>query len=268
MAPSMGFPGNNLGNSADDMGSNPDLMPWDQQHNMDPLANNNQNSSSAINVANCVTSSATVPTMTTTAPISDTSGLDVDNLVPGSPLSGRISSNNIPLISKAAGVPPNLQSPTSMGNLPLGAVSPNMANSMKPSLQGIKVPDNDLTPQQLQRREEKLAQIKMIKDRFLPEFEPSNIPGGSSGPVPGGNPGEGNNLGDGGPNAGAPPCKIPMMGPNAASSGNTMGSSMSNMGPGNFSFNNNHYFICQCKHNPHIHVIRTICFDNYQVVQE
>lgn len=249
MPPSMGFPGINLNNNTDEIGTNmnPDLMPWEQQHsNMDPLSNSNPNSSSSLNVSNCATSSTTASTMTTTASLnsgplgssllSDASGLDVDSLVPGSPLGGRMGSNNIPLNSKVSGVQPNLQSPSSIGNLPLGAISPNLAGSMKPSLQGVKVPDENLTPQQLQHREEQLAKLKLLKCHFLPELGPSNMPGGGLG-VPGGSvpgtPSECNIAGDGGPNG--PPCKIPMMAANAATGGNTMGGPMPNMGPGNVS---------------------------------
>lgn len=46
------------------------------------------------------------------------------------------------------------------------AASVNNDNSSTPSLQGIKVPDENLTPQQRQHREEQLAKLKQI-DQFL-----------------------------------------------------------------------------------------------------
>ncbi|XP_017471683.1 PREDICTED: protein BCL9 homolog isoform X1 [Rhagoletis zephyria] len=54
-----------------------------------------------------------------------------------------------------------------VGNKPLGAPDTNVANDNgTPSLQGIKVPDENLTPQQRQHREEQLAKLKQI-DQFL-----------------------------------------------------------------------------------------------------
>lgn len=235
-----------------------DLLNWDQQHNsMDPLANGSTNSSSGINVTSCGTSSSvssvltTTPTLASAGPVGggllpDASGLDVDSLVPGSPIGGRIGSNNIPLNTK--GVNSNLQSPTSMGNMSLGAMSPNMAGSLKPSLQGVKVPDENLTPQQLQHREEQLAKIKQMNQIFFPEHgtPPGNMAGGLSGPggpnaaagaapndcgMTTNDPNVGIPTGAGpSPGATGPPCKMPMIGNSGA--GNPMGGPIGNMGPG------------------------------------
>lgn len=198
MQPSLGFPGGNSNASTDEIMSNADadLLSWDQQ-NMDALANGNPNSSSGMLVSSCGTTTST-QALTTSGPhepsgpaslLSDGSGLDVDSLVPGSPLSGRLGNNIVPLNPKGTCVPPNLQSPTSMGNLPQGAISPNMLNSMKPSsLQGVKVPDENLTPQQLQHREEQLAKIKQMNQIFFGEQggPNPNIPNNLG--VPGGMP--------------------------------------------------------------------------------
>lgn len=252
---SVGFPGSNHSNSADEIMSNDtDLLNWEQHNSMDPLANGSTNSSSGI-ATSCGTPTSSVltttPALASGGPVSggllpDASGLDVDSLVPGSPLGGRIGSNNIPLNPK--GVTPNLQSPTSMGSMSMGAMSPNMAGSLKPSLQGVKVPDENLTPQQLQHREEQLAKIKQMNQIFFPEHgaPPGSMAGGIG--VPGGPnavPGTAPNdcgMGSNDPNVGmptgagpspgatGPPCKMPMMGNSGA--GNPMTGPLGNMGPG------------------------------------
>lgn len=195
LQPPVGFPGGNNNPSNDEIMSNADadLLPWDQQNNLDPLANGNPNSSSGMLVSSCGTPTST-QALTTSAPpgpsgptsslLTDGSGLDVDSLVPGSPLGGHLGSNNVPLNPKGTGVPPNIQSPTSMGNLPIGSISPNIP--MKPSLQGVKVPDENLTPQQLQHREQQLGKIKHLNQMFFPEHggQNPNIPNNLG--VPGG----------------------------------------------------------------------------------
>lgn len=40
---------------------------------------------------------------------------------------------------------------------------------MEPSLQGVKVPDEDLTPQQRQHREEQLATLRKMQQMLFPE---------------------------------------------------------------------------------------------------
>lgn len=60
------------------------------------------------------------------------------------------------------------------------ACSPSLAN-MQPSLQGVKVPDENLTPQQRQHREVQLATIRKMKQMLFPENQ------GPEGPMPEGN---------------------------------------------------------------------------------
>nr|XP_023011774.1 protein BCL9 homolog [Leptinotarsa decemlineata] len=57
----------------------------------------------------------------------------------------------------------------------IDACSPSLAN-VQPSLQGVKVPDENLTPQQRQHREEQLATIRKIQQMLLPESQ--SIEGG------------------------------------------------------------------------------------------
>ncbi|XP_056646112.1 protein BCL9 homolog isoform X1 [Diorhabda sublineata] len=74
----------------------------------------------------------------------------------------------------------------------MDACSPSLAN-VQPSLQGVKVPDENLTPQQRQHREVQLATIRKMQQMLFPESQSiDGVPsGGSAG---GGNgPGAGNN---------------------------------------------------------------------------
>lgn len=57
----------------------------------------------------------------------------------------------------------------------MDACSPSLSN-VQPSLQGVKVPDENLTPQQRQHREEQLATIRKIQQMLLPESQ--SIEGG------------------------------------------------------------------------------------------
>lgn len=50
----------------------------------------------------------------------------------------------------------------------MDACSPSLVN-VQPSLQGVKVPDENLTPQQRQHREESLATIRKMQQMFFPE---------------------------------------------------------------------------------------------------
>ena len=50
---------------------------------------------------------------------------------------------------------------------------------MQPSLQGVKVPDENLTPQQRQHREEQLATIRKLTKMFC--LEGQGQPGGKPG---------------------------------------------------------------------------------------
>lgn len=53
-------------------------------------------------------------------------------------------------------------------------VSPN--DSLQPSLQGVKVPDENLTPQQRQHREEQLAKLKKMNQFLFPEHGSDLLP--------------------------------------------------------------------------------------------
>lgn len=55
------------------------------------------------------------------------------------------------------------------------SASPSLA-SMQPSLQGVKVPDENLTPQQRQHREEQLATIRKMQQMLFPEHQSMAIP--------------------------------------------------------------------------------------------
>lgn len=72
----------------------------------------------------------------------------------------------------------------SLGHSPImtsaSSGSPSLAN-MQPSLQGVKVPDENLTPQQRQHREEQLATIRKMHQMLFPEHQSMGIPG--EGPV-------------------------------------------------------------------------------------
>lgn len=50
----------------------------------------------------------------------------------------------------------------------MDACSPSLSN-VQPSLQGVKVPDENLTPQQRQHREEQLATIRKMQQMLFPE---------------------------------------------------------------------------------------------------
>ena len=125
---------------------------------------------------------------------------------------------------------PDMQSPGAMDN----ANFPHMGGLGPPDGQGnlsqSKVPDDNLTPEQLQRRGERLANLRKLQAMLFPE---QRGPGGPNGPPPPGMMG-----GPGGP--GMPPNMMPGGGPPMSSgpgmhSPNSMISSMAGgppMGPG------------------------------------
>lgn len=57
----------------------------------------------------------------------------------------------------------------------MNACSPSLGN-VQPSLQGVKVPDENLTPQQRQHREEKLANIRKMQQMLFPENHSIDAP--------------------------------------------------------------------------------------------
>ncbi|XP_073844373.1 protein BCL9 homolog [Musca autumnalis] len=68
----------------------------------------------------------------------------------------------------------------------LGAMKMEDKANMIPSLQGVKVPDENLTPQQRQHREEQLAKLKKMNKFLFPEndgsdFHPATIHGSDAG---------------------------------------------------------------------------------------
>lgn len=62
----------------------------------------------------------------------------------------------------------------------MDACSPSLAG-MQPSLQGVKVPDENLTPQQRQHREEQLATIRKMQQMLFPENQAMENQGGEGG---------------------------------------------------------------------------------------
>lgn len=158
--------------------SNPDndlLSSWDDtssHHNigLDVLSNGGP-SAAAPNT----TSASSIASASASSLLTDSTGLDVNNLVPGSPLpSGRVGSNNLSLGGPI--MQQQQQSPTTMVNSgpgSLGSTSPGLGG-MTPSLQGVKVPDANLTPQQRQHREEQLAKLKEMNCLLFPEQMPGD----------------------------------------------------------------------------------------------
>lgn len=76
---------------------------------------------------------------------------------------------SIPFIT-ANPQPPNS---TTMGHSPnlLGGTTSPGPGSLQPSLQGVKVPDENLTPQQRQHREVQLATIRKMQMMLFPEHK-------------------------------------------------------------------------------------------------
>ncbi|XP_063990917.1 protein BCL9 homolog isoform X1 [Diachasmimorpha longicaudata] len=99
----------------------------------------------------------------------DDTNIDVPCLGPSSP--GNQPTNSQPPGNPAMGQSPNL----------LGRTSPG---ALQPSLQGVKVPDENLTPQQRQHRESQLATIGKLQMMLFPEqkddstglLDPAHVP--------------------------------------------------------------------------------------------
>lgn len=113
------------------------------------------------------------------------SGLDaISNGAGGGGGGGSMLPNDVDspcLIRSSPGAAGGATVPTmSLGHSPImtsaSSVSPSQAN-MQPSLQGVKVPDENLTPQQRQHREEQLATIRKMQQMLFPEHQSMGIPG-------------------------------------------------------------------------------------------
>ena len=86
-------------------------------------------------------------------------------------------------------------------NGPNGMQGPNMNPNMNPNfmhgkgrdLMQSKVPNENLTPEQLQRREEQLANLAKIQAMLFPDRQPGMNPQGPGGMMPGGGPNMGPN---------------------------------------------------------------------------
>lgn len=79
----------------------------------------------------------------------------------------------------------------------LGETNCSSPGSLQPSLQGVKVPDENLTPQQRQHREEQLATLRKMQMIFFPERKETAE--GSMPPAPSGN--QAQNFGQDGVNS-------------------------------------------------------------------
>lgn len=158
--------GSNSGGPNDDLnnaGADAELLPWEQPGNLN-----------LDSISNGSGGNLNVPTSSDA-----TAGLEVDSLVPGSPslagttggnVNNRSCSNHGMAISSSgsAAVSNVQQSPTIVTSA-VGPTSPSMTGSLQPSLQGVKVPDENLTPQQRQHREEQLAKLKKMNQFLFPE---------------------------------------------------------------------------------------------------
>lgn len=101
----------------------------------------------------------------------DDTNIDVPCLVPNSPNN---SGNSQPPTSTAMGHSPSLLgAPTSPGS------------GLQPSLQGVKVPDENLTPQQRLHREEQLATIRKMQMLLFPERKEEGAGSGTLDPAQG-----------------------------------------------------------------------------------
>ncbi|KAK2705333.1 protein BCL9 homolog isoform X2 [Artemia franciscana] len=122
----------------------------------------------------------------------------------------------------------NRQVPISMSGMmgPGGMQMGPNASGMNKDLLGVKVPDENLTPQQMQHRAEKLAKMKLMKQMLFPEQGPGGPdmmgqmnPGSGNSPCPPGGPMMGGpgmmnpmNQGSGPMGQGGGPMMMPMMG--------------------------------------------------------
>ncbi|KOC65259.1 Protein BCL9 like protein [Habropoda laboriosa] len=97
-------------------------------------------------------------TLGNSEPSLDDANIDVPCLVPNSPGN---TANPQPPNSTTMGHSPNL----------LGGTTSPGPGSLQPSLQGVKVPDENLTPQQRQHREVQLATIRKMQMMLFPEHK-------------------------------------------------------------------------------------------------
>lgn len=121
--------------------------------------------------------------------------IDVPCLVPNSPNN---PANSQPSANTTMGHSPNL----------LGGNTSPGPGGLQPSLQGVKVPDENLTPQQRQHRELQLATIRKMQMMLFPEHkdEPNNALDTSQGtPVSSGQGGPSTNIPPTGPPSQCPP---------------------------------------------------------------
>ncbi|XP_066158500.1 protein BCL9 homolog isoform X1 [Euwallacea fornicatus] len=91
-------------------------------------------------------------------------------------------------------------------------IGPDMDSSspllnIQPKLQGVQVPDENLTPQQRQHREERLASIRKMHQMLFPESQSEAVPGPDG--IPGISPGGAAPIGGAGPGV-APPNQPPV----------------------------------------------------------
>ncbi|XP_019760520.2 protein BCL9 homolog isoform X2 [Dendroctonus ponderosae] len=84
----------------------------------------------------------------------------------------------------------------------MDSCSPSLLN-VQPKLQGVQVPDENLTPQQRQHREERLASIRKMHQMLFPESQNDSAAGPPEG-LPGMSPGGAAPLGPAGPGVPAP----------------------------------------------------------------
>lgn len=89
----------------------------------------------------------------------------------------------------------------------MDSCSPSLLN-VQPKLQGVQVPDENLTPQQRQHREERLASIRKMHQLLFPESQNEGAAGPPEG-MPGMSPGGATPLGGPGPGV-APPGQPPV----------------------------------------------------------
>lgn len=188
--------GKSINNSQDDMLSNPDtdLLAWGEHTSvghLDALANGANNSAIGINVSSTgrvdgptslitpiLAAGVTSQVTPAVSILPDSIGLDVENLVPEAPLGVNRTVNNasVSLGSVTGNASQQQPSPAviiSSGQSSLGTpTSPSIVSANQPSLQGVKVPDENLTPQQRQHREEQLAKIKEMNHMLFPEHMP------------------------------------------------------------------------------------------------
>ncbi|XP_046985076.1 protein BCL9 homolog [Schistocerca americana] len=152
--------------------------------------NNNANNSNATSNNNSVT-----PTNSST-PIVSTSGIctsnnntatsstntNITNAAPSSCSTSVASNNgNNVMIPPCPSSGPVKDTPCLMGGSP--TANPMMHHSpsdvQQPSLTGVKVPDENLTPQQRQHREEQLATLRKMHEMLFPGEHQSLMPDGS-----------------------------------------------------------------------------------------